>query len=100
MPLSIAREILDAYERKRRKDPSADRATLYKHLLWDRFQGRMILDEELEDMARNSANLLELTLRVLEREKPNVLARGLRGSVEHELNLFFKLNAPGELQRR
>ena len=89
-----ALELITAYRLKRARNPLADRATLYKYLLWDRFSGRMVLDAELDEMARDAGNLLELTLRVIGREKPGLAAGSLRQPLERELRRFFELNAP------
>lgn len=92
----IGLELLNAYKVKRRQNPLADRATLFKYLLWDRFQGKMILDAEIEDMAAEAANLSELALAVLMRERPHLDSPETRQSAARELERFFRLNAPDQ----
>ena len=93
----VGLELLQAYKRKRSQNPTLDRATLFKYLLWDRFEGRMVLDSELEAMARASANLYELSLAVLFRERPHMDGPGQRDVAEKELARFFKQNAPDQI---
>ncbi|WP_243544605.1 hypothetical protein [Pseudodesulfovibrio tunisiensis] len=97
MPANTALELLTAYREKARRNPSADRRTLFKYLLWDRFRNRMILDEDIEEMAAASRNLCELTFRVIAREKPHMAEGRLAQAVRDQLRQFFTLNAPDEV---
>ncbi|MEF2145902.1 MAG: hypothetical protein V3573_10685 [Desulfovibrionaceae bacterium] len=97
MPTDTALELIRAYKDKRARNPMADRRTLYKYLLWDRFQGRMIMDSEIETMASETCSLYELTLKVVERERPALASPATRKALERELTRFFRLNAPDHL---
>ncbi len=68
MPTDTAMQILSAYKLKQKQNPVADRATLFKYILWDRFSGKMISDSELNGVAADSASLSELAYAVLVRE--------------------------------
>ncbi|MGE4293691.1 MAG: hypothetical protein AB7E32_15950 [Desulfovibrio sp.] len=97
MPTDTALELIRAYKEKRARNPQAGRRTLFKYLLWDRFEGRMIMDSELEEMAEQCSTLYELTLKVVERERPALASPATRPALEKELLRFFQLNAPDQL---
>ncbi|WP_022662695.1 hypothetical protein [Paucidesulfovibrio longus] len=97
MPTDTALALIKAYKEKRARNPGAGRRTLFKYLLWDRFEGRMIMDSELDEMAAQSSNLYELTLKVVERERPALASPATRPALEKELLRFFQLNAPDQL---
>lgn len=94
MPASTALEMLTAYKLKRRQNPSADKSTLFKYILWDRFDGTMVLDAELNEMAATSESLNELTLKVLAREKPTMAAGQLKQDAQKAIDHFFAMNLP------
>lgn len=96
MPTEIALEILKAYREKQRLNPGAPRATLFRYIVWDRFQGRMIMDSELDAMAAASSSLQELAYTIIAREKPHLVRDSLARTVDQELTKFFELNAPEE----
>jgi len=96
MPATTALELLTAYKLKVRQNPAADRATLFKYLLWDRFKGKMIMDAELNEMATSSSNLSELSFKVLSREKPSMVAGKLGSDAQTAIKQFFVMNFPDE----
>jgi len=96
MPTTTALELLNAYKLKVRQNPTADRATLFKYLLWDRFSGKMVTDAELGEIATSSRNLAELTFKVLSREKPNMVAGGLEKASMTAIKQFYVMNFPDE----
>lgn len=100
MPTNTALELIKAYKEKRARNPQADRRTLFKYLLWDRFEGRMVMDSELDAMAGQSSCLYDLTLKVVSRERPTLASPTTRPALEKELQRFFQLNAPDQLPSR
>ncbi|QGY39401.1 hypothetical protein GM415_04450 [Pseudodesulfovibrio cashew] len=94
MPTNIAMEILSAWKRKRNQNPSADQATLFKYILWERFADRMIADDEMEAMAHGATSLADLALRVLQREKPAMKEEPLSSSARTAIRQFFVMNYP------
>lgn len=94
MPATVALDILNAYKLKRTQNPAADRNTLFKYLLWDRFKGKMIMDSELDEMAASSNTLSELTLKVLVREKPAMAGGRLEQDAKKAIDQFFSMNFP------
>lgn len=97
MPATTALELFNAYKLKIRQNPGASRTTLFKYLLWDRFKGKMIMDAELNEMATSSANLSELSFKVLSREKPNMVAGNLEAAAKSAIKQFFVMNSPDEV---
>jgi hypothetical protein len=96
MPTDTAMEILAAYRAKRRLNPAADKATLFKYILWDRFKGRMIQDSEMDRMAAGAATLAELSLVVIGREKPALVAGRLEQVAREAIRKYYVLNFPDE----
>ena len=94
MPTDTALALIAAYRAKRKSNPDLDRATLYKYVLWDRFQGAMILDREIDEMAGAAESVYELAVMVALHERPQLAEPGLRATLEKELARFFDLNAP------
>ena len=97
MPTDTAMEILSAYRRKRDQNPTADRTTLFKYVLWDRFSGRLVADSELADMAAASATLSELAFNVLKRERPAMAEGRLEQSARDAIRTYFRMNYPDGL---
>lgn len=91
MPTDTAMEILRAYRRKQKQNPNADRSTLFKYILWDRFSGRLVADAELEEMA-GAATLADLAFAILAREKPAMTEGRLERSARDAIQRFFEMN--------
>jgi hypothetical protein len=96
MPTDTALEILAAFRQKRRLNPAADRATLFKYVLWDRFKGRMILDSDIDRMVAQSSTLGDLAFHVLAREKPAMTDGRLEQTAREAIRKYFVLNCPDE----
>lgn len=94
MPTDTAMETLSAYKLKRKQNPSADQATLFKYVLWDRFSGKMISDSEIDAMAKNARTLGELALEILKREKPAMADGRLEASARDAIKHYFVINYP------
>lgn len=94
MPSNTAMEIFSAYKTKQQQNPSADQATLFKYILWDRFKNVMITDADIERIARESKNLNELAYAVLSREKPSMAEGVLAKSAKDAIKQFFSMNYP------
>jgi len=97
MPTDTAMQILSAYKLKQKQNPVADRATLFKYILWDRFSGKMISDSELNGVAADSASLSELAYAVLVREKPAMAEGVLAQSAKDAIRRYFRMNYPDGL---
>lgn len=98
MPTNTAMDILKAFKLKQQQNPAADRSTLFKYLLWDRFSGKMVTDAEMEDMVRNAGSLANLTLMVLQKEKPAMEDSRLEASARDAINQYFRMNYPEGLK--
>lgn len=94
MPSNTAMEIFSAYKAKQQQNPSADQATLFKYILWDRFRNAMITDADIEQIARQARNLNELSYAVLSREKPAMAEGVLAKSARDAIKQFFSMNFP------
>lgn len=94
MPQTIALDLYKSYQNKRRNDPTLKQSTIFKHLLWDAFRGRMILDSEIDRMANQATSLLELTIMVVEQLKPQFQDPALNRALRQELTRYFDLNMP------
>jgi hypothetical protein len=97
MPTDTAMDTLRAYRLKQKQNPNADRTTLFKYILWDRFSGRLVPDAELTAMAESSASLAELAFAVLAREKPAMAEGRLAASARDAIRRFFEMNYPAGL---
>ncbi|MEF2229831.1 MAG: hypothetical protein V3571_02800 [Pseudodesulfovibrio sp.] len=97
MPTDTAMDILAAFRLKRKLNPAADRATLFKYVLWDRFSGRMVADAELADMAASARTLADLAFAVLAREKPALAQGRLAESARDAIRRFYAMNYPDAL---
>lgn len=97
MPTDTAMAVLTAYKAKRRANPAADRTTLYKYILWDRFSGAMVSDAEILEMAASSRSLSELAFAVLAKEKPAMAQGSLADSAREAIRQFFAMNHPDGL---
>ena len=97
MLIDIAMDILRAYQLKQKQNPDADRTTLFKYILWDRFSGRLVTDAELNAMAGSSDNLADLVFAVLAREKPTLTQGRLAVSAQDAIKRFFERNYPAGL---
>lgn len=98
MPQAIALELYKAYQAKRTSDPDLERKTIFKHLLWATFDGRMILDEEIDRMAAQATTLFELTIGVVQQLKPQFKDPALNATLKRELHRYFDLNMPDALK--
>ena len=94
MPTDTAMDILNAYRLKRKQNPAADRATLFKYILWDRFSGRMVADAELAAMADAAQTLADLAFAVLVREKPALATGRLAQSAREAIRRYYVMNYP------
>lgn len=97
MPKDIALSLFKAHKTKRIAHPDMDRQVVYKHLLWDIFAGRMIMDEEIERMASDASNLFELTMIAVKQLKPQFQDPNLDAAMRRELKQYFQLNMPEAL---
>ncbi len=98
MPQGIALKMYKGWQAKRISDPELERKIIYKHLLWDVFSGRMIMDEELERMAERAESLYELTILAVEQLKPQFQDRDLNATLKAELKRYFEINMPDALK--
>jgi len=94
MPTDTAMDILTAYRLKRRQNPAADQATLFKFILWDRFAGKMVADADMADMAASARTLADLTFAVLVREKPALATGRLADSAREAITRYYRINYP------
>ena len=94
MPTDTAMDILNAYRLKRKQNPTADRATLFKYILWDRFAGKMIADADLAAMADSAQTLADLAFAVLAREKPALATGRLAQSARDAIRRYYVMNYP------
>lgn len=94
MPTDTAMAILNAYRIKRKQNPATDRATLFKYVLWDRFDGTMVSDDDIADMVADSPTLAELSLHVLKRENPAMADPMLEKSAKSAIWQYFVMNYP------
>lgn len=90
-------ETLKAYRLKQKQNPNTDRTTLFRYILWDRFSGRMVTDEELNSMAASADTLAELAFAILTREKPTLAEGRLARSARDAIRQFFVMNYPDGL---
>ena len=90
-------ETLRAYRLKQKQNPNADRSTLFRYILWDRFSGKLVTDGELDAMAASSNTLAELAFTVLAREKPALAEGRLARSARDAIRQFFVMNYPDGL---
>lgn len=90
-------EILRAYRRKREQNPAADRPTLFKYIVWERFDGRLVMDSDLDAMVAQSASLADLAFHVLSREKPAMAEGRLAQSARDAIRRYYKQNFPDGL---
>ena len=98
MPKDIALNPFKAHQAKRIAHPDMARSVIYKHLLWDLFAGRMIMDQEIDRMASDAANLLELTIIAVKQLKPQFQDPKLDAAMRRELKQYFMLNMPEALK--
>ncbi len=94
MPTDTAMEILKSYKLKEQQNPGADQATLFKFILWDRFNGLTISDSEIQDIASRSRNLAELAFEAVSREKPTMAEGRLAQSAKDAIKRYFSMNYP------
>lgn len=94
MPTDIAMEIHKSYLLKQQQNPGADQATLFKYILWDRFSGMMIPDNEISQIAGRSRTLAELSFEVIAREKPNMAEGRLAQSARDAIKRYYSMNFP------
>ena len=94
MPTDTAMDILSAYRLKRKQNPAADRATLFKYILWDRFAGKMVADDDLAAMAGSARTLADLAFAVLAREKPAMATGLLAQSAREAIRRYYRINYP------
>lgn len=87
-------EILKSYKVKEQQNPGANKATLFKYILWDRFNGLMIPDSEINQIATQSRSLAELTFEALSREKPAMAEGRLAQSAREAIKRYFSMNYP------
>ena len=94
MPTNTAMEILNAYKTKQRQNPAADQTTLFKFILWDRFNNAMVTDAEMAEIVRDSKNLNELSFNILVREKPSMAEGVLAQSARDAIKQYYAMNFP------
>lgn len=94
MPTNTAMEILHAYKIKQQQNPAADRATLFRYILWDRFRHAMITDAEIDRLVGDCTTLNQLAFAVLAREKPAMAEGVLAQSARDAITRYFSMNYP------
>lgn len=94
MPAETALEILKVFRKKKELNPTASDNLLYKYVLWDRFEGKMIMDSELDEMATKAKSLPDLVCAIIFKERPKLQHHGLEKDVCDEVRSFFARTAP------
>ncbi|MBU1248065.1 MAG: hypothetical protein KKB70_05155 [Proteobacteria bacterium] len=98
MPQTIALELCKAYQAKRTSDPTLERSTIFKHLLWARLDGRMVMDAEIDRMALEAKTLFDLTILLVQQLKPQFQDPTLNKALRTQLKRYFDLNMPDGLK--
>lgn len=94
MPTDTAMEIHKSYLLKQQQNPGADQATLFKYILWDRFTGMMISDNEISQIAAQTRTLADLSFEVISREKPTMAEGRLAQSARDAIRRYYSMNFP------
>lgn len=97
MPNDTALAMHKAYITKRKQNPAADKATIFKYILWDRFNNKMVTDAEMLEMARSARSLSELTYAILCKENPAMAEGRLAESAQSAIRSYFNMNFPDGL---
>ena len=94
MPTNTAMEVYNAYKLKQQQNPAADQKTLFKFILWDRFNNAMVTDAEMASIVEQSKNLNELAYNILIKEKPSMAEGILAQSAKDAIKQYFVMNFP------
>lgn len=87
-------EIHKSFLVKTDQNPTAPQATIFKYILWDRFNGLTISDNEISQIASQCSTLAELAFEAISREKPTMAEGRLAQSAKDAIQKYFRLNYP------